>query len=258
MSRKFLDLSVSLQEGIKSDPDFMLQKINYHHHKETAEEMMSFFPGLKKTDLPGEEGWAMETITVSTHNGTHMDAPYHYHSTMNNGQRAITIDEVPLEWCFSDGVKLDLRSYEDGYVLTRSDLQNEIKKINYELKPLDIVFINTSAGGHYGKDDFLSKGCGISKEATIYLLDQGVRVTGTDAWSWDAPFSYTAEKYKQTKNPSIIWEGHRAGMEKAYCHMEKLSSLEKLPDYGYTISCFPFKIKKASAGFIRAVAILDL
>ena len=70
----------------------------------------------------------METITVSTHNGTHMDAPYHYHSTMNNGQRAITIDEVPLEWCFSDGVKLDLRSYEDGYVLTRSDLQNEIKK----------------------------------------------------------------------------------------------------------------------------------
>ena len=149
MSRKFLDLSVSLEEGIKSDPDFMLPKINYHHHKETAEEMMSFFPGLKKTDLPGQEGWAMETIIVSTHNGTHMDAPYHYHSTMNKGQRAITIDEVPLEWCFSDGVKLDLRSYEDGYVLTKSDLQNEIKKINYELKPLDIVFINTSAGGHY-------------------------------------------------------------------------------------------------------------
>ena len=194
MSRKFLDLSVSLEEGIKSDPDFMLPKINYHHHKETAEEMMSFFPGLKKTDLPGEEGWAMETITVSTHNGTHMDAPYHYHSTMNKGQRAITIDEVPLEWCFSDGIKLDLRSYEDGYVLTKRDLQNEIKKINYELKPLDIVFINTSASGHYGKDDFLSKGCGISKEATIYLLDQGVRVTGTDAWSWDAPFSYTARK----------------------------------------------------------------
>ena len=51
MSKKFLDLSVSLEEGIKSDPDFMLPKINYHHHKETAEEMMSFFPGLKKTDL---------------------------------------------------------------------------------------------------------------------------------------------------------------------------------------------------------------
>ena len=126
--------------------------------------------------MPGGEGWAMETITVSTHNGTHMDAPYHYHSTMNNGERAITIDEVPLEWCFSDGVKLDLRSYEDGYVLTKDDLRNEIKKIDYNIKPLDMIFINTSAGGRYGKDDFLKKGCGISKEATIYLLEQGVRV----------------------------------------------------------------------------------
>ena len=257
MPRKFLDLSVSLEEGIKSDPDFMLPKINYHHHKETAEEMMSFFPGLKKTDLPGEEGWAMETITVSTHNGTHMDAPYHYHSTMNNGQRAITIDEVPLEWCFSDGIKLDLRSYEDGYVLTKRDLQNEIKKINYELKPLDIVFINTSAGGHYGKEDFLSKGCGISKEATIYLLDQGVRVTGTDAWSWDAPFSYTAEKFKQTKDPSIIWEGHRAGMVQGYSHIEKLNNLDQLPNNGFKVSAFPFKIKNGSAGFVRVVAIFE-
>ena len=203
MSRKFLDLSVSLEQGIKSDPDFMLPKINYHHHKETAEEMMSFFPGLKKTDLPGEEGWAMETITVSTHNGTHMDAPYHYHSTMNNGQRAITIDEVPLEWCFSDGVKFDLRSYEDGYV------------------------------------------------------EQGVRVTGTDAWSWDAPFPYTAEKYKQTKDPSIIWEGHRAGMVQGYSHIEKLNNLDQLPNYGFKVSAFPFKIKNGSAGFVRVVAIFE-
>ena len=52
MPRKFIDLSVSFQEGIKSDPDFMLPKINYHHHNETAEEMISFFPGLKKEDLP--------------------------------------------------------------------------------------------------------------------------------------------------------------------------------------------------------------
>ena len=108
--------------------------------------MISFFSGLKKEDLPGGEGWAMETITVSTHNGTHMDAPYHYHSTMNNGERAITIDEIPLEWCFSDGVKLDLRSYDDGYVLTSNDLKSELKKIHYTLKPLDIVLVNTAAG----------------------------------------------------------------------------------------------------------------
>ena len=257
MPRKFIDLSVSLQEGIKSDPDFMLPKINYHHHNETAREMISFFPGLKKEDLPRGEGWAMETITVSTHNGTHMDAPYHYHSTMDNGSRAITIDEVPLEWCFSDGVKLDLRSYEDGYVLTESDIKSELKNINYKLKPLDIVFVNTSAGECYGQDDFLSKGCGIGREATIFLLDQGVRVTGTDAWSWDAPFIHTAEKYKLSKDTSIIWEGHRAGMVRGYSHIEKLANLDKLPNVGFTVSAFPFKIKKGSAGFVRVVAIID-
>ena len=257
MKRKFIDLSVSLQEGIKSDPDFMLPKINYHHHNETAEEMISFFPGLKKDNLPGGEGWAMETITVSTHNGTHMDAPYHYHSTMDNGKRAITIDEVPLEWCFNKGIKLDLRSYDDGYVLTKNDITCELKKINYSINPLDIVFINTSAGGRYGEDDFLSKGCGIGRDATIFLLDQGVRLTGTDAWSWDAPFIHTAKKFEESKDASLIWEGHRAGMVTGYSHIEKLTNLDQLPDHGFTVSAFPFKIKHGSAGFVRVVAILD-
>ena len=257
MKRKFIDLSVSLQEGIKSDPDFMLPKINYHHHSETAEEMISFFPGLKKDNLPGGEGWAMETITVSTHNGTHMDAPYHYHSTMDNGKRAITIDEVPLEWCFNKGIKLDLRSYDDGYVLTKSDIKYELNKINYSINPLDIVFINTSAGDRYGEDDFLSKGCGIGRDATIFLLDQGVRLTGTDAWSWDAPFIHTAKKFEESKDASLIWEGHRAGMVTGYSHIEKLTNLDQLPDHGFTVSAFPFKIKHGSAGFVRVVAILD-
>ena len=49
----------------------------------------------------------MERVQASTHNGTHLDAPYHYHSTMDGGKRAITIDEVPLDWCIGRGVKLD-------------------------------------------------------------------------------------------------------------------------------------------------------
>jgi kynurenine formamidase len=48
-------------------------------------------------------------VRLTTHNGTHLDAPWHFHSTMNHGERAITIDEVPLEWCFQPAVKLDLR-----------------------------------------------------------------------------------------------------------------------------------------------------
>ena len=89
------------------------------------------------------------------------------------------------------------------------------------------------------------------------LLERGVRVTGTDAWSWDAPFVHTAKKYAETKDASIIWEGHRASIDIGYCHIEKLANLDQLPATGYTIACFPWKIKGASAGYTRAVAIFD-
>ncbi len=257
MPRRFVDISVPLEADIASDPPMALPKIEYFNHKQTAEQMASFFPGLKTDELPGGEGWAVEALQISTHNGTHLDAPYHYHSTMNNGERAITIDEVPLEWCFNPGVKLDFRHLDDGYVATAADIEAELKRIGHELQPLDIVVVNTSAGAHYGKDDYLLKGCGMGREATLYLLERGVRVTGTDAWSWDAPFAFTAKQFAKTHDPSIIWEGHRAGMEIGYCHIEKLGNLESLPATGFQISCFPWKIKGASAGFTRAVAIFE-
>jgi kynurenine formamidase len=257
MPRRIVDLSVALDAEIASDPPPMLPKIDYIDHKQSAEQMTQFFPGLTVDQLPSGEGWAVEMLQISTHNGTHLDAPYHYHSTMNNGERAITIDEVPLEWCFNPGVKLDFRHMEDGYVATANDVEAELKRVDHDLKPFDIVVINTSAGAHYGKYDYLFKGCGMGREATLYLLERGVRVTGTDAWSWDAPFAYTAKKFAATNDSSIIWEGHRAGMEIGYCHIEKLSNLESLPPHGFEISCFPWKIKGASAGYTRAVAIFN-
>ncbi len=257
MARKFVDLSVPLEADIASDPGIMLPEIEYFTHDQTAEQVKSFFPGLETSDLPGGEGWAIEKLTIYTHNGTHLDAPYHHHSTMSNGERAITIDEVPLEWCFGPGIKLDFRHMADGHVVTADEVAAELDRIEHELSPLDIVFVNTSAGQRYGQPDYLARGCGMGREATMYLLERGVRVTGTDAWSWDAPFTLTAKRYAETGDPSIIWEGHRASMEIGYSHIEKLSNLEQLPAKGFTVSCFPFKIKAASAGFVRAVAIID-
>jgi kynurenine formamidase len=83
-------------------------------------------------------------------------------------------------------------------------------------------------------------------EATMYLLERGVRLTGTDAWSWDAPFVHTAKKYGESGDASLIWEGHKAGRDIGYCHIEKLHNLEVLPASGFFISCFPHKIRGAS------------
>jgi kynurenine formamidase len=176
---------------------------------------------------------------------------------MDRGKRAITIDEVPLDWCFRPAVKLDFRHFPDGYVVNATDMETELRRIGHELAPLEIVVVNTRAGDRYGKPDYVSTGCGVGREATLYLTSRGIRITGTDAWSWDAPFVHTAKRYADTGDASLIWEGHKAGREISYCHLEKLHNLDQLPATGFMIVCFPVKIRSASAGWTRAVAILD-
>lgn len=262
MPRSFIDLSIYLENGVLSDPPAFAPHIEYVTHEDSPEQIAAFFPGLQKGDLPDGEGWAAETVRLSTHNGTHLDAPYHFHSTMNKAlgnaaERSTTIDEVPLDWCFQPGVKLDFRHLPDGHVVTARQIEDELTRIHHTLKPLEIVVVNTRAGTMYGNADYVSSGCGIGYEATMYLLERGVRLTGTDAWSWDAPFVHTAKKYEITRDASLIWEGHKAGRDIGYCHLEKLHNLEVLPANGFFISCFPHKIRGASAGWTRAVAIFD-
>jgi kynurenine formamidase len=258
--RRFIDISAPLMAGIRSDPPHMLPEIEYLDHHQTAPPMAEYM-GVPVGALPEGEYAAVERVRISTHNGTHLDAPYHFHSTMNekNGgkERAIAIDEVPLEWCFQPGVKLDFRNLPDGYVVTAKVVENELARIEHKLEPLEIVVVNTRAGSAYGQPDYVAAGAGMGREATLYLLERGVRVTGTDAWSWDAPFVHTKAKFEASGDASLIWEGHKAGRDIGYCHLEKLHNLEALPAHGFTIACFPVKIRGASAGWTRAVALID-
>ena len=75
------------------------------------------------------------------------------------------------------------------------------------------------------------------------LLERGVRVVGTDGWSWDVPLPFEGEEFEKNHDASIIWEAHRVGRDKAYCHIEKLTNLDQLPVTGFKVSCFPVSIK---------------
>src|SRR5712664_274302 len=161
MPRTIIDLSIFLENDVLSDPPAYRPRIEYIDHKRSIPEIQQFFPGLRPEDLPDGEAWAIERINLITHNGTHLDAPYHYASTMDGGRRAITIDEVPLDWCFQPGVRLDFRSFPDGYVVTAKDVAAELDRIEHRLSPLEIVLVNTAAGAAQGQVDYINRGCGV-------------------------------------------------------------------------------------------------
>jgi kynurenine formamidase len=258
MGRKIIDLSISIESGLPGDPEIMIPKIDYIDHQQGADQMEMFFPGLEKKQLPGGLGWAIEFVHLTTHSGTHLDAPFHYHPFMDRGQKAMTIDEIPLDWCFQDGVVLDFSHKADGDRITAEDVKAGLAQINYHIKPLDIVLIRTGADRFWGTEQYLVKGAGMTRESTLYILEQGVKIVGIDAWSWDRPLSFLAEEFQKTKDPSVIWEAHFAGIEKGYCHMEKMAGLDNIPvPHGFKVCCFPIKIKSASAGWTRPVAIVE-
>ena len=61
--RRFVDLSIYLENDVISDPAPFGPKIQYHKHENTAAQIARFFPGLKKEDLPDGAGWAVENVS---------------------------------------------------------------------------------------------------------------------------------------------------------------------------------------------------
>ena len=177
------------------------------------------------------------------------------HIQQGKPTRVQALDAAPLDRFFRPGVKLDFSDRPAGHVVGAAEVEAELARIGHALQPLDIVLVQS--GAVYGTDNFTDQGCGMGAEATLYLTERGVQVVGTDAWSWDAPFSHTAKRWAETRDPSIIWEGHKAGRIHPYYQIEKLTNLAAIPATGFTFSCFPVKIERASAGWIRAVALVD-
>ncbi len=250
---RVIDLSATIETSPEGTPDFLKTEIAYHSHADGAASIEALL-GVSKELLRQGEGWATDTITyLGTHSSTHVDAPWHY-NTLIQGERALTVDELPLEWFFSDGVKLDMTAKEEGDPVTVDDIKKELARIGYELKPLDIVLVNTGRDIFYGQPDYMFKGCGVTAEATRWLYDQGIRVMGIDAWGWDAPLDLEARQALEKGETGVFWAAHQADI--SYSHMERLVNVSGLPPFGFKVSCFPLKIKGASAGPARIVAII--
>lgn len=140
MPRRYVDLSIPIENGVDSDPPGSRPQVTYIGHHDSVGMLAAAVPGLTPDDLPEGQGWAVERIALSTHNGTHMDAPWRFHATQDSAleggaRRAMTIDELPLDWCQRPGVKLDFRRFPDGYVATAADVREELDRVGCTLRP---------------------------------------------------------------------------------------------------------------------------
>ena len=152
---------------------------------------------------------------------------------------------------------LDLSHKEKKASITVVDLQDALKRIEYELQPMDIVLIRTDADKLWPRPEYFSDHPGMTAEATRWLVERGIKVMGIDANGFDLPFMEMVQTHLSTKNSQVLWPAHMYGRTREYIHMERLANLHLLPrPHGFQIACFPVAIRDAGAAWIRAVAIV--
>lgn len=252
---KIIDLSKPIRYNA-NDPWFMKVKIKHKPHKKAR--FLLRILGLPSKLFPKNfDGWADDVIQkMGVHSTTHIDAPWHYSPTCN-GEVSKTIDQMPLELGYGEGLVIDMKHKVDFDPITVEDIQGFLSDNKLSLKEGMIVLIKTGRDKYNGSKDFHKKGTGMSASATEWLIDQGIKVMGIDSWGWDLPLPYLIQKTKETGNSELFWEAHLVGQRKEYYHMEQLVNLDALPYSGFKVAVFPLKIEGASAAPARVVALMD-
>lgn len=213
--------------------------------------------GIDHRDFPDGKGLSLMTYTLTTHTGTHLDSPFHYGDADKYGKPMKTISEIPLEWCYGNGVVLDVSDPQRTDIVTLEEIMQSLSKIHYQLQPFDIVLLRTGGDRFAGKPRYFTDFRGISIEATQYLVENGIKVIGVDSFGFDAPFGKMVNEYQKCRDSNCLWPAHMYGRHQEYCHIERLANLDRLPwATGFQVACFPINLKAADAAWCRAVAIL--
>jgi kynurenine formamidase len=210
---------------------------------------------IRPQDLPDEEFLSLEVVHSPVHIGTHLDYSFHY-GTKSEGRASKTADEIPLDWCYSEGVRLDLSHKKPNEVIKAQDLEDALKKINYTLKPGDIVLLRTGADKLYGGPKYFTDYPGVDISAIDYLLDRKIKIFGVDTMGIDRPYRFMLKEFLEKRDPKLFYPAHFYGRKREFIHIERLANLEKLPDYGFKVICFPIRIKNTGAAWARVVATL--
>ena len=249
---RVVDLSVPVEPSV-SEP--VPVEIEFVSHAEGAD-ILGKPAGLDRTAFPDGMAISLEHVKLTSHTGTHIDAPAHY-GPLCEDKPARTIDQLPLEWFIGPGVLLDLADGSED-VVSVEDIRAALRKIDHELSPGDIVLLNTGASALWGRPEYFTSFRGVSRAATEFLVEAGIKVIGVDSFGFDAPFARMLAAYQAGGGQAALWPAHLYGREREYCQIERLANLDQIGRAtGFTVICLPVKVARAGAGWCRAVAVID-
>ena len=105
--------------------------------------------------------------------------------------------------------------------------------------------------------EYFSDYPGLDSSVIDYFLDKGIKIFGVDTMGIDRPYKFMMKDFKEKKDPKSLWPTHFYGRKREFIHIERLANLDKLPDYGFKVMCFPVRINKTGAAWSRVVALID-
>ena len=212
--------------------------------------------GCEPGQLPGGEGWGDERLQITTHLGTHVDAPLHYGSTCE-GRPARAIADLALEELFVDGIVLDLRGSAPNEGIAVDALKDALDRNGAPVPHGGAVLIRTGQEAFIVADRDFFRYPGMTRAGTLFLSGLGAKLLGTDALGWDRPFEVMRRAFEESGNPAEIWDGHFAGRDREVFIVQQMANLAALPPSGFKVGFFPLRLAGCSAAPARVVAFVE-
>jgi arylformamidase len=181
------------------------------------------------------QGYDSETMFLSTHTGTHMDAPSHFLLGSNS------IDQLTTDRFVCNAVLFKLRRQSNQVITYKNIIESGI-----DLKEKDTAVFFTGWAGHYENDvNYITHNPGLSTDAAKYLVEKKVNAVAIDSPGIDPgdDTNFNAHKILLSNNILII---------------ENLCNLEKLHSERFMLVLAPLKLIGASGSPIRAIAIENI
>lgn len=216
----------------------------YHTHQETVVWTDTSHEDTERAleqELGEEPPFTFETrgILLCDHGPTHVDAPRHYKPD------GTSVEEMPLERFFTPGKAIEVTHREPGDYITADDLERACQEDGTTVEEGDALLVRT---GHYDRTypspEYSENYPGLNREATQWLIDQGVVNFGVDQPSPDTPDDPT-------------YPCHTLCKEHDLPHVENLQNIDEVVGRDFTFIAFPLAIREGTGSPIRAVAMLD-